>query len=741
MSKETNNIIRLNLKIEGINLLRQGKIDAAKEIIDEYLKNNSQDIEALNLISYIAVQKKIWQKAYEIQEKIHLISPNDAKAHNNSGFILSNLNRYKEALERYEKAIELNQEYVEAYINKGIVLQDLNRNTEALLIYDKVISLDKKNIDAYNNKANTLAEMGRYEEALHNYEKALEINNNYSDIYNNKGNALKELGRLEEALLSYKYAVGLDKQNSNAYFNKAVLLREMSRLEEALNNIDESININIDSEAYCVRGHIMRELCNEQEAKNSYQKAIEINQHCLEARWGIPFSWVLPIEINIKKEEIHKKFNQELNKLDIWIEKNKNKIQMYEGVGTIPPFYLAYSEINNKKILSKYGEICVKIMSEWQKLNKLELVEIKKKDKNKKIKIGIVGEQIRNHSVWNAITRGIVLKLNKEKFEVIIFKLGLQKDNETEIAKQNSDLLISGNKNLIDWSRHILENSIDILIYPEIGMHQQAIQLASMRLASIQIASWGHPETTGLATIDYYLSAELFENNNSEKNYTEKLINLPNLGCYYEKVTKQENIDPYLSEITESIIICPGSLFKYLPKYDWVLREIVIKANNCKLIFFYQEKAWEKILYKRLKNVFISTGHNIDDYVLFIPYLPINKFVSLLNKSAIYLDTISFSGFNTAMLAIESGLPVVTLKGEFLRSRLASGVLERIELNELIAFNEKEYIDIAVELLNNKQKMSMIREKIIKNKEVLYKDSKVIEELENFFLEKMKNNN
>ena len=56
-------------------------------------------------------------------------------------------------------------------------------------------------------------------------------------------------------------------------------------------------------------------------------------------------------------------------------------------------------------------------------------------------------------------------------------------------------------------------------------MDKLTIQLASMRLAPIQLCSFGHPETSGLRTIDYYISSELLETTESQSFYSEKLIN------------------------------------------------------------------------------------------------------------------------------------------------------------------------------------------------------------------------
>ncbi len=46
---------------------------------------------------------------------------------------------------------------------------------------------------------------------------------------------------------------------------------------------------------------------------------------------------------------------------------------------------------------------------------------------------------------------------------------------------------------------------------------------------------WGHPITSGLPTIDYFISSELMEPAQGDNHYSEKLIRLSNLGIAYAK--------------------------------------------------------------------------------------------------------------------------------------------------------------------------------------------------------------
>ncbi len=58
-------------------------------------------------------------------------------------------------------------------------------------------------------------------------------------------------------------------------------------------------------------------------------------------------------------------------------------------------------------------------------------------------------------------------------------------------------------------------------------------RLAAQRLAPVQCVAWGHPQTTGMPTMDHFLSSELMEPQDAAANYTEQLACLPNLGLYY----------------------------------------------------------------------------------------------------------------------------------------------------------------------------------------------------------------
>ncbi len=102
-----------------------------------------------------------------------------------------------------------------------------------------------------------------------------------------------------------------------------------------------------------------------------------------------------------------------------------------------------------------------------------------------------------------------------------------------------------------------------------------------------------------------------------------------------------------------------------------------------------------KRLTQRLETAFSRVGLAYNDYVVEIPWLSKPRFNSLMRQATAFLDTIGFSGFNTAMQAVECGLPIVTREGRFLRGRLGSGILRHLGATELIAESEQAYVDTA----------------------------------------------
>ena len=87
--------------------------------------------------------------------------------------------------------------------------------------------------------------------------------------------------------------------------------------------------------------------------------------------------------------------------------------------------------------------------------------------------------------------------------------------------------------------------------------------------------------------------------------------------------------------------------------------------------------------------------------LVFIDWVDQKQYRYLLQRSYLMLDSLGFSGINTVLQALHARLPVVTERGEFLRSRLGSGVLDAVGMAHWVADTPASYISQVCELVQN----------------------------------------
>ena len=648
------------------------------------------------------------------------------------GLELHQIGKLDEAEKYYKAALMKHALFIDALHFLGVIAAQKNQFEAAIALIDQAIAISPNHEGALTNRGLALHRLGQYDAALKDFEHAISVNEHNAQNYYNRGNTLQELKQYEAALQSYDKAIAIDPLNNNVHYNRGNTLQELKQYEAALQSYDKAIAIDpLNAEAFNGRGDCFYELGDITAAKYCYKKAIKLNPGLIQARLGVPTSNIPKIFSSTDNpEQLRLELNKDLDELKAWSAFNK----IPDGhlfVGCHQPYYLAYQDTSNLEILVKYGEISQSLMRSFPGIT------AKKLGNPNPIQIGIVSSHLHSHSVWNAITKGFVENLDREIFDLHFFDLGSYEDNETEIAKNLSKSFTHKCMSLFEWSEEIVNKGIEVLIYPEIGMHQLTSQLANLRLAPLQLAFWGHPETTGLKTIDHFISANDLEGPQAEANYSEKLLKLNNLGSYCMPYTGQVTPpDLKLLGINDAkpMLICSGSPFKYQPQHDHIFIEIAQIHQNCQFIFFDFPNCPTKILMDRLKNEFKKANLMFDEHIKLLPLLKPEKFYGLLSKVDIFMDTVGFSGFNTALQAIECNLPIVTIEGEFMRGRLASGILKRLGMLDLIAANKAEYVNTVNKLITDRVYNLKIRDRIKKSKAILFMDLSPINDFEKFLI-------
>jgi protein O-GlcNAc transferase len=684
----------------GRLLYLEGQLPRAEALLRAALSSRREFPEALVALASVLETRGDLDGARRALQEATALRPDYAGALKNQGALLVRLQRWAEAADALRRASALESGDADVAFLLGHAYIHLGRPDLALQAYADAAARRADFAEAWCHQGNVLADAGRRQEALACFSRALALKPGYAEAHLGLGNVLGVGERQEEAAVHFRRALELNPKLALAHLNLGILLSHHGVQEEA---------------------------------RASLQAALALNPDWPEARWAYAVAHVPTVRSpSDDLPALRCRIAGAFEDLERWLEEHRGP-DAHRAVGIQQPFWLAYQEENNRPLLERYGRICARLMGEWQAGRGLQPAPRRQRGP---VRVGIVSHHLRNHSVWHALVKGWFQQLDPARVALIAFCLDPQEDDETRVARARSARFEQGHIGLERWCEVIADAQPDVLLYPEIGMDPMSLKLASLRLARVQAASWGHPETTGLPTVDCYLSADGMEPPQADKNYSETLVRLPHLGTYLEPrdlpnapaARERWGIEP-----DTPLLVSPGTPFKYAPEHDWIYPEIASRLGRCRLVFFrYWVRALTEGLEARLRRAFEARGLPFERYVQFIPWQDKDGFRGLLSAADVFLDTIGFSGFNTALQAIECGLPVVAMEGRFLRGRLASGILRHLALHELVAPGLQEYIALAVRFAGDPGAREAMRGRIRDARARLYGDLAPIRALEGF---------
>jgi protein O-GlcNAc transferase len=301
-------------------------------------------------------------------------------------------------------------------------------------------------------------------------------------------------------------------------------------------------------------------------------------------------------------------------------------------------------------------------------------------------------------------------------------------------VKDQGRVPLQGEEIVLVQARDIIaEAKLDILFYPDIGMDPLTYFLGFARLARTQCVGWGHGVSTGLDTIDYFISSTALEEpENAQSHYTENLVRLSQPPTYmYRPQTPPAESGPDLSFAgSGAIYTCPQTLFKILPEFDNLLMRILERDPTGRAVFIDGLPGWSDALMRRWRNLNAKAAERIH----FVPRQDQNDFLALLRDSTLILDTVHFSGGVSSAEALAQGTPIVTWpESPLLVGRAAFAYLQEIEVTETVATSAEDYVDKAVRLGTDPAWRNQVAAKIRAQNHLLFERQDVIEELEIFF--------
>jgi protein O-GlcNAc transferase len=687
-------------------------------------------------------------QAEHIGQKILEVRPNDAEILHFLGIIYGELGEHDSSIKYFKRALQFNINNADTYLSLGILMQQKGLMYEAISYFQKAIALSPNNIEAHNNIGNALKEKGQLDEAITYYQKAIEISPSNADIYHNLGMSFQAKGLLDESIKYYQKAIQINPNLQAAYNNLGMVFQSKGQLDEAITCYQKALMIDPNfAEAYFHLGNVQQWIGKHEEAITALANAIKIKPNFIMARWAkctsqLPIIYPDQSSIADSRERYYK----ELIKLkeSIPLETPQDIKDAAEAVGVMQPFYLAYQGFDDRELQELYGELVCKIMSyRYPQFSVRPMMPTH--IHGEPLRVGIVSGYFHYHPVWKIIIKGLIENYDKNKISLYGYYTGKKKDIVTENARHFFTKFVEDIYSFEDFCKIISDDNLHVIIYPEIGMDSTTLKLAALRLAPIQCTSWGHPDTSGLPSIDYYLSGELMETPDSDAYYTERLIRLPNLSIYY---TPQEfpsikvNREMFGLQPKSILYHCCQTLFKFLPQYDVIFPRIAQQVGNCQFLFSSLPESSFLIeqFRMRIDRIFKQFDLKAGDHVIFLPHLDPIKYNALNKICDIFLDPIGWSGCASSLEALDCNLPVIAFPHFLMRGRESTAILQMMGLKETIATSIDDYISLAVKLGKDSNLRSQISDKIARNKHIIYQDITYITALEDFLEKVVKEN-
>jgi len=718
----------------GLALATLGRRDAAVASLHRAIALRPQLAPAHLNLSAVLVDLQRYDEALKCAERALTLQPDSMPAMLNRAAALRGLGRLAEALAGYEQALSLQPDNATAWLIRGDLLLALNSPEQGLASYDKALTLAPDSAEAAGGCGLTLLALRRPKEALIFFERALRNSASPAPLHANCAAAYLALNRPEEALASSLRALQLQPDLFEGHYNCAGAQLSLHRLRAALEAYDRAIALEPGSAAaHCGRGDACREMGDRGAAAESYRRSLAVEPENAAAHLGLLLSTIPVIaesaaEVDASRLELA----TELKRFDAW-QSTRPSLDEAMIVARAQPFYLAYQERANRELLTHWGALCSRLMERWASREAPDTA-FPEASSDRRIRLGIVTAHAYQHSVYRALLKGWVDHLDTDRLCISVFHVGVPKDVTTAVAGARAELIDCSMLSLRECIGAIRDRRMEVLIYPEIGMDAMTFALANLRLARHQLTAWGHPETSGLPNIDYFLSSEAFEPPHSQDFYSEKLIRLPHIGCYYEplEIVGAADLERFGVSPELPLLLSPGTPYKYAAERDGVFVAIARALAQCQIVFFGASQTLMAKVQARIGAAFRDAGLDPDHYLRALPWLSQEAFFGLMRRADVYLDTLGFSGFNTVMQAAECELPIVAYEGRFMRGRFASGVMRCMGLDELVAHSESEYVRHVVRVVRDRKFADAVRQRLQRERHRLYRDRAPIDALSAF---------
>ena len=703
---------------------KAGNLRAAEQAYRQVLAADPRNSAAIHLLAVLATQVGKFELAVQHATTAIQLDGVNPTYHATLAEALRGVGQLDRAITSYRQALRLKPDFVEVLTNLGTLLQTKGNLQAAADCYFAAIRAQPRYVDPHFNLAVVRHVEGNWAAADRHYADALALAPGHAQAQVGRGQVLREQGKqaesaacfelalqsdpasqlarcgmgmayqeqdkLEEAIVEYRRAIQIAPQMPDAHYNLATVLRKQGKLPEALACFQEAVRL-LPSflEAQIGLAAVYNRLGLHDEATGPSRRALELNPQS--SLGFVHLAAALQGQGDMQGSVAALRRSLELD--PTYTVEHCNLVyalNFHPGhdAGAVLAEHLAWADRHAEPLTAAAAPHAIDRQPE------------------RRLRIGYVSSHFREHAV-SFFSEPMIAAHDHEHFEIFCYADESTSDAVTERFRQAADQWRAVTR-LSDeaTAEQIRKDKIDILVDLAGHIGGNKLLVFARKPAPIQVTYLGYQNTTGMSAMDYRLTdAHADPPGTTDRYYTEKLVRLPrSFFCYSPPAAPPVNPLPARS----AGCVTFGSfnhVQKITPEAIEVWAKILAAVPNSRLhVLAYSGGQFERHVRRIMTEAGIDPGR-----VDVLDKRPRYEYLRLFHQIDLALDTFPFNGHTTVCDALWMGVPSIMLEGGSYASRFGGSVPLNVGLEELIAHDCQEYLEIAAKLAANLDRLEEIR--------------------------------
>lgn len=390
-------------------------------------------------------------------------------------------------------------------------------------------------------------------------------------------------------------------------------------------------------------------------------------------------------------------------------------------------FSLAYAEVSEQRMASEHSfwaqtllpysppdsENTAQLLSDVNRrlAKNPENIASQRVNVGARMRIGYWGGDFKEHSV-RYFFRPLLEGHDRSKVELFVYDdnfMDAEADHHTQAIRKHSDHFFTTSK-LADDEVVILIRSHGLDVLVDLQGHTSAnrLHLWQAHLAKVQMTGLAYPPTTGLPSMDYKFVDRHMVNDEGEHFYSEHQLVFPeSFWCFDPKSDVPYNTEPPYRRVGYLVLGCWGNAAKISQSMMRAWAAILQQAPEVRLSVVSHtfgdaltERAFSQQLLEAgvpMERTTCRGAYSLDE--LWLRYQEVD----------LMLDTFPFNGGTTSCWALFAGVPVLTLAGRSLQSRMGQSMMNNLGFPEFVVHSFDTYVTRALDLIRNPHQLDAFR--------------------------------